>query len=198
MIKLLINTPSKEQLSNKTSFGGLPVKGVDQNIEWPKCETCSSEMEYQGKIKTDIGLELIFMCQNDPGMCDEWDANEGGNKVLIIADENLEYFNPETETNTTRNTEYSATTFEIEADNYDEAREKCEENPRDILGALYGEPDWIQNDETPNCDCCNEKMRFVAQLEEGPDHKTAMNFGGGVGYLFDCKKNKTGNFLWQC
>ena len=45
MIKLLINTPSKEQLSNKTSFGGLPVKGVDQNIEWPKCETCSSEME---------------------------------------------------------------------------------------------------------------------------------------------------------
>ena len=34
-------------------------------------------------------------------------------------------------------------------------------------------------------------MRFVAQLEEGPDHRTAMNFGGGVGYLFDCKEGKT-------
>ncbi|WP_405400814.1 hypothetical protein [Maribacter sp. Asnod2-G09] len=199
MIKLLINTPSKEKQPNSTNFGGLPVKGVDQDIKWPKCETCSSEMEYQGKIKTDIGLELIFMCQNDPGMCDEWDANEGGNKVLVIADENLEYFNPETETNTTRNTAYSATIFEIEADSYDEAREKCEESPRDILGALYGEPDWIQNDETPNCDCCDEKMRFVAQLEEGPDHKTAMNFGGaGVGYLFDCRKGNTSKFLWQC
>ena len=41
-------------------------------------------------------------------------------------------------------------------------------------------------------------MRFVAQLEEGPDHITAMNSsGGGAAYLFDCKEGKTTKFLWK-
>ena len=74
----------------------------------------------------------------------------------------------------------------------DNARENWKGNKRDVLGQLYGEPSWIQGDETPECDCCNKPMRFVAQLEEGPDHRTAMNFGGGgVAYLFDCKQGKT-------
>jgi hypothetical protein len=25
----------------------------------------------------------IFMCQNDPGMCDEWSATAGGNRALL-------------------------------------------------------------------------------------------------------------------
>lgn len=42
-------------------------------------------------------------------------------------------------------------------------------------------------------------MRFVAQLEEGLNPKTALNFGGGgTAYLFDSKDGKTAKFLWQC
>ena len=26
---------------------------------------------------------LLFQCQNDPGMCDEWDASSGGNAALL-------------------------------------------------------------------------------------------------------------------
>ncbi len=199
MIKLIINNTEKKELINETSFGGLPVKELNNDFEWPKCKTCNSEMQYQGKIKTDIGLELIFMCQNDPGMCDDWDANEGGNKAIIMRDEKLEFFKPKSKENTLREIEYSVEIVEVQAESYDEAIENWKGDTRDVLGSVFGKPDWIQNDETPNCDCCNNKMRFIAQLEEGPDHKTAMNFGGaGVGYLFDCSKGKTAKFLWQC
>ncbi|MEZ4884850.1 MAG: hypothetical protein R3E32_09010 [Chitinophagales bacterium] len=199
MIRLLINDNSKSNILEETSFGGLPVKEIDKIIEWPKCGTCEAEMQYQGKIKTDIGIELIFMCNNDPGMCDEWDAEDGGNKAIIIDEKNLEFFKPTNVELSIRETEYGVTLVETEDIDYDSAIENWKGNKRDVLGQLYGEPSWIQGDETPDCDCCKKPMRFVAQLEEGPDHRTAMNFGGaGVAYLFDCKDGKTAKFLWQC
>lgn len=199
MINLLINDPSKINILHETSFGGLPVKETDKAFEWPKCSTCNSEMQYQGKIKTDIGFELIFMCNNDPGMCDEWDAESGGNKVVIVDDKNPEFFKPADSGLLLRETEYGVKLVTSDDDDYDSARENWGGNKRDILGKLFGEPDWIQSDETPVCDCCHKPMRFVAQLEEGPDYRTAMNFGGaGMAYLFDCKEGKTAKFLWQC
>jgi hypothetical protein len=30
------------------------------------------------------GLLSIFMCQNDPGLCDEWDATAGGNRAFVF------------------------------------------------------------------------------------------------------------------
>lgn len=185
-----------------TSFGGLPVKMKESSFDWPKCKSCNSEMQYQGKIKTDIGLELIFMCNADPGMCDEWDANLGGNKVIIIKGENLEFAKPSNYQNALRQIEHGASIEVIkDSDNYDEAREQYAKEKgisrREILGQVFGEPSWIQADETPNCDACGNKMRFVCQLEQGPDWKTEMNFGGGCGYLFDCPDCKKGKFLWQ-
>jgi hypothetical protein len=42
-------------------------------------------------------------------------------------------------------------------------------------------------------------MPFVAQLEEGPDRRTAMNFGDtGNGYAFACAPCGQALFLWQC
>jgi hypothetical protein len=199
MIQLLIHDSSKKDLLNETSFGGLPVKETNSNIEWPKCKSCNAEMQYQGKIKTDIGLEMIFMCTNDPGMCDDWDAENGGNKVIIVNGENLEFFKPSNDNLSLREKEYGATIVEITAEDYDNARENWTGNKRDVLGKLYGEPSWIQGDEIPICESCNKPMRFVAQLEEGPENKTAMNFGGGgVAYLFDCPDDKVAKFLWQC
>ncbi|MBE9602252.1 hypothetical protein [Pedobacter sp. MC2016-24] len=199
MIKLLINDDSKSDILTETSFGGLPVKEIGKNTEWPSCRTCQAKMQYQGKIKTDIGLELIFMCQNDPGLCDEWDPEGGGNKVIIVNSENLEFFKPLEGESLLRETVYGVNLIETDADDYDSARENWEGNKRQVLGQYDGIPSWIQGDETPECDCCSKSMRFVAQLEEGPDYRTAMNFGGGgVAYLFDCKEGKTAKFLWQC
>lgn len=198
MIQLLISDSSKTNILDDTSFGGLPVHANGETTEWPKCRTCNAEMQYQGKIKTDIGLELIFMCNNDPGMCDEWDAEGGGNKVIVVNPENLDFFKPIDNGLSLRETEYGVKLIETDEEDYDTARENWTGNRREVLGQLYGKPGWIQGDETPECECCNKNMRFVAQLEEGPDHKTAMNFGGGgVAYLFDCKEGKTAKFLWQ-
>ncbi|GAB3757188.1 hypothetical protein GCM10028817_28750 [Spirosoma pomorum] len=157
-------------------------------------------MQYQGKIKTDAGLELIFMCNNDPGMCDEWDANGGGNKVMLVEGLQLEPFYPtEGELSIRDTSEYSTDIIEIAAEEYYDAKESWGGEDEKVLGQLYGAPSWLQSDETPTCDTCRQPMRFVAQLEEGPSTIELMNFGGGgIGYLFDCVEHKSAKFLWQC
>ncbi|GAA2790986.1 hypothetical protein GCM10010505_18270 [Kitasatospora aburaviensis] len=68
-----------------------------------------------------------------------------------------------------------------------------------VLGQLGGRPDWLQFDETPSCSSCARPMSFVAQLQEGPDPITAMNFGGGGrAYAFVCEPCAGAAFLWQC
>lgn len=188
MISLLVNNPDRDDLLNETSFGGLPVRSIDENFEYPKCKTCKSDMQYQGKVKTDIGLELIFICQHTPGLCDEWEPDGGGNRVVVLEGENLESFTHDSHKTVIRETNYACKIIEVKANDYEDAIEKSGVEPRDVLGKLFGEAEWLQGDETPNCNCCNKKMRFVSLLEEGPNFDTAMNFGGGIGYLFDCEK----------
>ncbi|OGC68835.1 hypothetical protein A2415_02725 [candidate division WWE3 bacterium RIFOXYC1_FULL_39_7] len=39
---------------------------------------------------------------------------------------------------------------------------------------LGGNPDWIQNDETPICPSCNKKMSFIAQIDS-VEHQSGLN-----------------------
>jgi hypothetical protein len=91
----------------------------------------------------------------------------------------------------------------VDCDDYIEAvhvlAESLGRESRDVLGQLGGVPWWIQSDGKPDCLVCAEPMRFVAQLEEGRDHRTAANFGGGgCGYAFTCEPCGEAAFLWQC
>jgi uncharacterized protein YwqG len=66
-----------------------------------------------------------------------------------------------------------------------------------VLGKIGGKPLWIQNDETPMCNC-GEKMTFLLQLE---CYGTGgINFGDmGSGYAFACSRCiDNAKFLWQC
>ncbi|HYF68581.1 MAG TPA: hypothetical protein VD884_10610 [Ohtaekwangia sp.] len=125
------------------------------------------------------------------------ECNDGGNKVIIVNNDKLEFVKPGDRKLSLRETEYGVKLVKVEATDYDSARENWIGNRREVLGQLYGEPIWLQSDETPTCSCCGKSMRFVAQLEQGPDYKTQMNFGGGVAYLFDCIEGSTAKFLWQ-
>jgi hypothetical protein len=165
-------------------------------------------MQFLGQIALDDSstnrLVLIFMCQNDPGLCDEWDANLGGNCALVVPIDGDGRLADAPETGVTmRDAVYGARVEIVDSASYDDARKRwVEENhstERQILGMLGGEPFWLQGDETPTCDRCGGRMRFVAQLEEGPDRKSAMNFGlGGCGYLFHCSCERGhAKFLWQ-
>lgn len=198
MVKLLIHDDSKRNCLDETSFGGLPVRAIRDVTDWPQCRSCNAAMQYLGKIKTDLGLELIFMCNNDDESCDEWDPEGGGNKAIIVSGTQLEFFKPE-DSNSLREPEYGVNLIETDDADYETARGNWKGSRRDVLGQVFGEPSWIQGDETPDCECCSKPMRFVAQMEEGPDHRATMNFGGGgVAFLFDCQEGKTAKFLWQC
>jgi len=193
-----------EPLSYETNFGGVPVCNQAEVFEWPTCAACEGNMQYQGRIWDQKNIHLIFMCQNDPGCCDEWDANEGGNAVIKFKPVSLTEVNPPESGEVSRGTQYGCETVNFKAQNYDEAREKWAKKnkvtTRMVLGKVKGEPDWLQNEESPSCSCGAKKMKFVAQLESGPDYETEMNFGGGgVAYLFTCEDcEDKAKFLWQC
>jgi hypothetical protein len=202
MIKLLINSSIPTEMS-ATSFGGKPVKNRGDNFQWPACACCKLPMQFLAKISVNDELHQIFMCHNDPGMCDDWDANGGGNAIVVTKPEELEFVQVPSEGEALRETEHSALVVEVDGDNYEviknEWAEKNGVSPREVLGQIFGMPSWIQGEEIPNCNKCNNPMEFVAQLEQGPNWKTEMNFGGGgVAYSFRCGCNGSAKFLWQC
>jgi hypothetical protein len=91
---------------------------------------------------------------------------------------------------------------ELDTDDYLEAAERWHQQTdrpaQEVLGQVGGQPAWLQKDETPLCGRCAQPMTFVVQLEEGHDHRTSMNFGGGgCGYGFRCRPCGTAAFLWQ-
>lgn len=190
-----------------TKIGGLPT-GVTE-FEWPACRSCKGSMQFVAQIKLSDSNDptfslrpevlLIFMCQNDPGMCDDWDANSGGNAIVIAAPGSAVIQAPasgevvlQKETFFVLKPYDSGVTKETDDDQYVAA---IDENHA-IRGKIGGNALWIQGDETPECDC-GAQMKFVAMLEEGGGG--GINFGGGgIGYVFACVDCKDkAKFLWQ-
>jgi hypothetical protein len=157
-------------------------------------------------------LLLVFQCQNDPGMCDEWEPNAGGNAALVVPATDLVPLSPPSLSPEERQASLDGpTTLEkiqgITARDYDDSRQDlCEDDAyveavqkkgAAVIGKLGGLPVWIQGDETPKCSC-GRKMVFVAQLECTAGG--GINFGdAGSGYAFACPRCKSkAKFLWQC
>jgi uncharacterized protein YwqG len=209
MIRLLLNADAPLEAEAVTRFGGRPLIPRGTDFHWPCCSSCDGPMQFLGQIAMEDGeatrLALVFMCQNEPGMCDDWDADSGGNRAIIVAaDDGSRLADVPEDGYAVRDTIYGARVEAVDSPSYDEAREQWAQqnqcSPREVLGQVGGEPSWIQADETPTCDHCDNAMEFVAQLEAGPDYKTEMNFGGGgCAYVFRCSCTQPGaKFLWQC
>ncbi|MEF3113605.1 DUF1963 domain-containing protein [Streptomyces chrestomyceticus] len=193
--------------------GGVPLAPV--GTAWPLCASCGGPMQFLAQILYDreAGDEeggrkvlALFACQNDPGMCDDWDAESGGNRALLFPPAGLEPpARPEgvEEALLTLGEARAITLERRPEDDYDLALEawaaETERSESSVLGQLGGRPSWIQSDETPSCPSCTRTMPFLVQLEEGPDHNTAMNFGGaGRAYAFACEPCNQALFVWQC
>jgi hypothetical protein len=205
MTTLLIHSPDNDESpSDKTMFGGKPSASSNP-FEWPKCQSCQGNMQFLGQIQVSPEqLLLLFMCQNKPGTCDEWDPNLGGNKVVSVGIKNLQLVSPPDGGETLRPTRYGAALVQSGEQDYDEARTQWAsasgKPARKVLGQIGGEPSWLQNEETPTCSSCSNPMQFFAQLEQGPDWQTEMNFGGGgCTYIFRCTcAQDSAKLLWQC
>ena len=190
-----------EAPTHRTYFGGRPT--LARATAWPVCRSCNGHMQFLGQVQdADDHHIALFMCQNDPGVCDEWEADGGGNCALQVGDVPLEVAALPADGNVSRGEAHGARSEIRTEGDYPAAREDwiaAGGDARAILGSLGGVPDWLQGDETPTCGHCSATMDFVAQLEEGPDHRTAMNFGGGgVAYVFRCGcAHKPAKLLWQ-
>jgi hypothetical protein len=150
-----------------------------------------------------VGLFSAFMCQNHPGLCDEWDPRAGGNRAFVFLTDATETGSPPGDGVTMLDAICAVEFEQLDSEDYLDARENwCRGTgrpAREVLGQIGGRPAWLQNDATPTCESCVQPMTFVLQLEEGPDHHTSMNFGGGgCGYGFHCRACTTAAFLWQC
>lgn len=210
MIRLLVNDEACVATGAVTRFGGLPLIPMDSGFQWPYCSSCKGPLLFLGQIALDENdaesVVLLFMCENQPGLCEEWDANSGGNRaVIVVIDGSCKLANPPALGVAVRDTAYGVRVEVVDSISYDDARHQwADENNHgtlsQILGQIGGQPSWLQGDETPTCDNCGGKMNFVAQLEEGPHGETAMNFGGGgCAYVFRCRCGQpSAKFLWQC
>jgi hypothetical protein len=205
-IQLLLHDSAPAEDEPVTRFGGRPLAPSREPFAWPVCRACEGNMQFLGQLRlpNEAGdrLLLLFMCQNDPGVCDEWEADAGGNRAIVLGTEGLAVVEFPPAGEVSRNTMYGARVEEHATGDYDEARaawtEEHEGRGREVLGQLFGTPGWIQGDQTPECDACHEPMRFVAQLEEGPEIRTSMNFGGGAAFVFDCDcEAASAKLLWQ-
>lgn len=166
-------------------MGGVPL--VPRGFEWPRCRSCVGAMQFVAHLPFESGTISVFYCQNDPGMCDEWDAAAGGTRAYVFSGPLFPAGVPDDGVSCVR----GATGLRLLPDG----------SPMQapVVGRVGGEPEWLQNDETPLCAVCVSPMTFTAELEEGPDFATAANFGGGGrGYVFRCDECTTAAFLWQC
>jgi uncharacterized protein YwqG len=199
--------------SRMTRTGGIPLAAAD--FTWPACAECGGHMQFLAQVFLDDlqtvgdgvpgdlhGVLSIFMCQNDPGLCDEWDPTSGGNRAMLFAADNLTAAQPPPGGETTLGEVSAIDYIQVADDDYGQARERWaaqdDRLPSDVLGQLGGVPWWVQADETPCCPRCRRPMAFVVQLDEGNGRHTSANFGGGgCAYAYICQPCREAAFLWQ-
>jgi len=187
-------------------FGGLPSVPAGSGFDWPRCGRCHLPMQYLGRVPhpgDPLRRILLFQCANDPSLCDNWRLAEGASSAVVIemADPMVTVMPP-----------YGGVTMlpamwsghaVADPGPYHLTRSfdlGFRHLGRRVLGQVGGQPEWLQAGETPRCPGCGRLMMLAAQIEEGPDYRTAINFGGsGSGYIFvcGCPANQA-RFLWQC
>ena len=169
----------KSETEQPIKLCGLP-NILESDI--PLCKECGSKMSFIYNISTNKASLLVFQCTSNPGMCDDWDANSGANKVL--------YWDK------TVTIDKAKGFIEIQNSEFDDDKyEDMSINNKNCIGKFGGSPLWLQNDETPICNC-GKSMTFVSQIEERGHRE--FNFGMGCSYLFSCDECKVSKFLWQC
>lgn len=194
--------------------GGVPL--APAGFAWPMCGSgCGGPLQFFAHLPVEYGVLSVFVCQNDPGACESWDATAGANRVHLFPREQLQPVAvPETGVTllpassairthvVTLDLEGNDDHDELAPDAYDLARSGWKREPeerfgkqREVLGSLGGSPSYLEDDRVPTCPSCAGATEFAAHLEEGISAQTAMNLGGQLGYVFVCRACREGAFL---
>ncbi|WP_435972020.1 hypothetical protein [Streptomyces sp. Qhu_M48] len=209
---LMIYDGSAPADSDVPRTGGVPL--APAGFAWPLCG-CGGPLQFFAHLPVEDGVLSVFLCQNDPGACEFWDASSSANRVYLFPREELRPVAvPEaglTLLPTTSAIRTHVVTSDpedacgeggIEPDAYDLARAGWKREPeerfgkqREVLGSLGGSPSYLEDDRLPVCPSCTGAMEFAAHLEEGTTRETSMNLGGQLGYVFVCSPCREGAFL---
>jgi hypothetical protein len=168
-----------------------------RGFSWPVCRTCSGKLQYMASLPLSKDLEvvnravsalLLFQCQHNPGLCDEWEPESGGNAALVVqTTDAVEIVPPKDSVPLKSGSGVGLRLFQEPIDP-DESEALYNDafnmNGSKVIGKAGGLPFWVQTDATPTCSC-GTKMKFIAQLEERAAR--GLNFGGGgTVYSFVC------------
>ncbi|MEU2244943.1 hypothetical protein ABZ572_36790 [Streptomyces sp. NPDC018338] len=197
--------------------GGVPL--APAGFAWPMCDSCcGGPLQFFAHLPVEDGVLSVFVCQNDPGACEFWDAGSGANRAYLFPREGLQPVAvPETgltllpATSAIRtqvvtidpdDTDDDDDGDELVPDAYDLARSRWKREPgerfgkqREVLGSFGGSPSYLEDDRLPACPSCAGTMDFAAHLEAGISSETEMNLGGQLGYVFVCRACRAGAFL---
>lgn len=209
---LMIYDGSAPADSDVPRTGGVPL--APAGFAWPVCG-CGGPLQFFAHLPVEDGVLSVFLCQNDPGACEFWDARSSANRVHLFPREELRpvavpvaglTLLPATSAIRTHvvtiDPEDACDEEGVEPDAYDLARSGWKRGPderfgqqREVLGSLGGSPSYLEDDRLPACPSCTGTMEFAAHLEEGMTRETSMNLGGQLGYVFVCRPCRTGAFL---
>ncbi|MBI2920997.1 MAG: DUF1963 domain-containing protein [Planctomycetes bacterium] len=199
MSHLLLPVAAPAEGAAVSRVGGRPV--APAGTAWPNCRSCKKPMLFLAQIRlADTGLAglpdrllLVFMCQNDPGMCEDWSADSGDNCALLVPPTGLTMPPPPAGVTLLKTVDGVRFQPFPAGQDYPVTLDSVARG----LGQAGDKPFWIQADETPAC-ACGARMRFVIQLEDNGGG--GINFGdAGAGYAFVCGKcPDKAKFLWQC
>nr|WSW64828.1 YwqG family protein [Streptomyces sp. NBC_00995] len=209
---LMIYDGSAPADSDVPRTGGVPL--APAGFVWPVCD-CGGPLQFFAHLPVEDGVLSVFLCQNDPGACEFWDASSSANRVCLFPREELRpvavpeaglALLPATSAIrihlVTVDPEDACHEEGVEPDAYDLARSGWKRGPderfgkqREVLGSLGGSPSYLDEDRLPGCPTCSGTMEFAAHLEEGMTRETAMNLGGQLGYVFVCRSCREGAFL---
>ncbi|MEK6312569.1 MAG: DUF1963 domain-containing protein, partial [Curtobacterium sp.] len=178
-------------------IGGAPA--VPRGWEWPRCAEHDEPMQFTAQIEHRGTLVSAFVCQFDPGSCDSWDADSGANAAFVFSGRDLVLAGPPVSPHGDPDDPDPAYppllpdsmllgTASVTAVGDEDAAAALDAAGAIEAGQYGGEPDWIQQDETP------EGLAFVASIESEP---LGFDFGdAGRAYVFS--DGVRAAVLWQC
>ncbi|MFJ3536439.1 hypothetical protein ACIPQA_13330 [Streptomyces sp. NPDC090109] len=72
--------------SDAPRIGGVPL--APAGFVWPVCG-CGGPLQFFAHLPVEDDVLSVFLCQNDPGACEFWDASSDANRVHLFPREGL-------------------------------------------------------------------------------------------------------------
>lgn len=184
----------RESVRRTSHVGGSPRAGAGES--WPLCESCREAMQFFAELSSrELTLRgadesiLAFWCPNDAGLTAHG-ADPRTTRVLRVPPTSPALAVPSRSQPfpTTLPSSVSLRTEPVTLGDTDDERIRRYQalmlERGDVLG-LTGKPIWIQEDQTPGCERCDQPMELVAQLESDT---AGLQLGdAGIAYVFRCR-----------